>query len=358
MRHLEDTIKLELAAFYQQHPSAYAILFDKITAYNYLDYAADKESFEIFKERLKDDYFNTAITDYRSSENTAFKEEILTLAENQFDDPFRRLIMLRCENAFHKVLAHATAFLKGSHFLKEHNLPITDQSLFAMRDAYYFPAFKESAIRFFNSAFNDILTHAKEYNPVDQEPEPETLLSLAQAIASFNDDEREQFAKQIFEIFTYSCTENKSYAMKQASGFIAIRLTDFTTKFDIQVIDNAIKQSEKKGIEDIYIEQYLYAKWILTKNTKDPLAHIQKNKNPTFAIFALTELNYKKALPLFIEKQHVEKNPILWNIYNDAIVRLETDYWSSSPMATMVWHNGNRTPNQLAQGAKSDNEYQ
>ena len=41
MRHLENAIKSELLEFYQQHPSAYGVVFDKITVYNFRDYRAE-----------------------------------------------------------------------------------------------------------------------------------------------------------------------------------------------------------------------------------------------------------------------------------------------------------------------------
>mgnify|MGYP003580944217 FL=1 len=98
----------------------------------------------------------------------------------------------------------------------------------------------------------------------------------------------------------------------------------------------------------------------MEKNTEEPLRYLQNiknNENPVFAVFALTDLGCKEALPLFIEKQKEEENPVIWEIYNEAIQRLESGYIPKNQTERMIWLNGNLTPTQRALGAENDNVF-
>lgn len=76
-----------------------------------------------------------------------------------------------------------------------------------------------------------------------------------------------------------------------------------------------------------------------------------------FAVFVLADLGFKQALPSFIEKQKEERHPVMWEIYNEAIQRLESDYIPVGNEDRMIWLNGHLTPTQRALGAENDNVF-
>jgi hypothetical protein len=145
--------------------------------------------------------------------------------------------------------------------------------------------------------------------------------------------------------------------MYQASGFMAIQLTYFQASFNIKVIIDAIEITGKYYADNIFVKQTLYAKWFLEKNTKEAFLYFQSSTNPMFAVFVLTDLGFKDALPLFIEKQKEEENPVMWEIYEEAIQRLKNDFLPKNQTERMSWLNGNLTPTQRALGAENDNVF-
>ncbi|PXY41330.1 hypothetical protein DMB65_07970 [Flavobacterium cheongpyeongense] len=361
MKNFEKTISQEVADFAKDNPGKYKLITDKIRSYHYNDYTNDYYSFAPFKNQLLDIYINHALQDYRISRSKNLRNEIIEIADYKLDRRYDVIIALDDEEAFQKVLGYATDFLKGDSFLFDQKLYVNSQSLFALVKAYYNPKYKNTVLSFFNTAFEYAKVYAKEKiefgRKADTDPDAETLLELVQAISSFKDEDREQFASLIFEIYTFSSQKKRGYAMYQASGFMAIQLTYFQASFNIKVIIDAIEITGKYYADNIFVKQTLYAKWFLEKNTKEAFLYFQSNTNPMFAVFVLTDLGFKDALPLFIEKQKEEENPVMWEIYEEAIQRLKNDFLPKNQTERMSWLNGNLTPTQRALGAENDNVF-
>lgn len=365
MKNFQAKIEQEITDFAKKQPTEYKLIIDKIISYNCDDYSVDFYLFQTFKDQLKEIYLNEALKDYKHSKSKTLKEEIIAIADYYLDRRYDVMIALDDEEAFQKVLGYATDFLKGDSFLFDQGLYVNGKSLYALVKAYYNPKFKNTVLLFFNTAFEYAKVYAKEKieygKKANKDPDAETLLELVQALCSFKEADRKQFTDLVFEIYTYSSEQKRgSYYMYQASGFIAIQLTYFETAFDISVINDAITKTGEHYQETTFVKQTLYTKWFLEKNIQDPLLYFQDIETKgslSFAVFALTDLNVKEALPLFIEKQKEEKDPILWEIYQEAIHRLTTNYVAKNPTKRMVWLNGNLTPTQRALGAESDNVF-
>lgn len=309
-------------------------------------------------------YLNQALEEYNISKSKKLCTEIIEIADYYLDRRYDVMIELDDEDAFQKVLGYATDFLKGETFLFDQGLYVNSKSLYALVQAYYNPKFKQDVVSFFKTAFEYAKVYAKEKieygKQANKDPDAETLLELVQALSSFKEEDKEQFADLVFEIYTFSSQLVKNYAMCQASGFMAIQLTYFQTKFDLTVINKVISNVSIYCVNNTDVKQTLYAKWFLEKNTEEPLRYLQNiknNENPVFAVFALTDLGCKEALPLFIEKQKEEENPVIWEIYNEAIQRLESGYIPKNQTERMIWLNGNLTPTQRALGAENDNVF-
>lgn len=361
MKNFEKTISQEVADFAKDNPGKYKLITDKIRSYHYNDYTNDSYSFAPFKNQLLDIYINHALQDYRISRSKNLRNEIIEIADYKLDRRYDVMIALDDEEAFQKVLGYATDFLKGESFLFDQGLYVNSQSLFALVQAYYNPKYKNAVLSFFNTAFEYAKVYAKEKiefgRKADTDPDAETLLELVQAISSFKDKDREQFADLVFEIYTFSSQRKRGYEMYQASGFMAIQLTYFQASFNIKVIIDAIEITGKYYADNIFVKQTLYAKWFLEKNTKEAFLYFQSNTSPMFAVFVLTDLGFKEALPLFIEKQKEEENPVMWEIYEEAIQRLKNDFLPKNQTERMIWLNGNLTPTQRALGAENDNVF-
>ncbi|PXY47011.1 hypothetical protein [Flavobacterium hydrophilum] len=365
MKNFEKIITQEIAEFAKKHPHEHKLIVDKIRSYSYSDYTDDYYSFLPFKNQLIGYYINQAIEEYKISKSKNLANEIVEIADYDVDRRYDVMIALDIEEVFQKVLEYATDFLKGEDFLFHQGLYVNGQSLFALAQAYYNPKFKQDVVLFFNSAFKYAKTYAKEKieygEKANKDPNGSTLLELVQAISSLKEEDREQFADLVFDIYKFSSNEKKrSYELSQASGFIAIQLTYFQTAFDIKVINNAITKTGKHYQENAFVKQTLYAKWFLEKNAQEALLYLQNSKdssNPMFAVFALTDLGHKEALPLFIAKQKESQHPVLWEIYEEAIQRLQNNFLPKNQTERMIWLNGNLTPTQRALGAENDNVF-
>ena len=363
MKNFQIKIEQEITDFASKHPNEYKAIIDKIASYSYSDYTDDFYSFQAFKNQIKEIYLNRALEDYHISKNENLRNEIITIADYMLDRHYDVMTALDDEEAFNKVLGYATDCLKGEDFLYFQRLYVNWQSFFALAQAYYNPKFKQDVILFFETAFDYAKNYAKEndnhYTSTSADPDSSTLLELAQAVSSLKEEDREQFANLIFEIYAFSSNEKRSYGMNQVSGFIALHLTLYSAAIDkITFLNDTISKKLKHYKENIYVHQTLYAKWYLEKNHTEALAYLQNDENagwPTFAILALADLGCQEALPVLIEKQKGEKNPVVWEVYQEAIHRLSTKYQIVNNEDRMIWLNGNLTPAQRALGAESDN---
>lgn len=363
MKNFQITIEQEITHFVSKHPNEYKTIIDKITSYSSSDYTDDFYSFQAFKNQLKEVYLNLALEDYRISKSETLREEIIAIADDKIDRLYNVMIALDDEQAFNTVLGYATDYLKGEDFLFFQQLYVNELSLFALAQAYYNPKFKQAVILFFETSFDYVKKYAKENDKqgtsTSADPDGSTLLALVQAISSLKEEDRKQFANLVFDIYAFSSNEKRSYGMNQASGFIALLLTLYSATIDVITFLNAtITKKLKHYKENIYVHQTLYAKWYLEKNHTEALAYLQNDENagrPTFAILALTDLGCQDALPVLIEKQKDEKNPVVWEVYQEAIHRLSTKYQITNNEDMMIWLNGNLTPTQRALGAESDN---
>ena len=364
MEDFKTKLNQEVTDFAKEHPLEYKLIIDKIRSYRSSDYTDNYYSFAPVRDQLIEIYINQALDAYNISRSKSLCTEITEIADYYLDRRYDVMIALDDEEAFQKVLGYATDFLKGEDFLFFQKLYVNSQSLFALVQAYYNPKFKQEVVLFFNASFEYAKNYAKENDKyptsTSADPDGSTLLELAQAISYFKEEDREQFATLVGEIYIFSSDHKRSYEMNQASGYIAVLLTLFKTKFNMQPLNDAIAHSSKYYPAYINLKQYLYTKWVLEKNTEDPFVYlkdIETKGSLIFAIFALTDLNFKKALPLFIEKQKEEKDPVIQEIYDEAIHRLESGYIPTIQTERMIWLNGNLTPTQRALGAENDNVF-
>ncbi|CAD0008855.1 hypothetical protein [Flavobacterium salmonis] len=363
MKNFEKIIDQEVLDFAKDNTGNYNLIADKIRSYFGSSYSkgVDFYYFKSFIEGLIKKYIDQAIEEYKISKSKNLRMQIIEIADYMLDRRYDVMISLDEDEAFQKVLGYATDFLKGGDFLYFQKLYVNSQSLYALVKAYYNPKFKSDVVLFFKTAFDYAKNYARDNDKLgtstSADPDGETLLELVQAISSFNDEDKEQFAGIVFEIYTYSSHKKRRYEMNQASGFMAIQLTYFQTTFDINVIIDAIEITGKHSADDTFVKQTWYAKWFFEENTKEAFLYFQKNSNPIFAVFALTDLGFKEALPLFIEKKKEEENPVMWEIYNEAIQRLQSGYIPKKKEDRMIWLNGNLTPAQRVLGAENDNVF-
>ena len=358
-------IENEIKEYTSQNKGKYNLIFEKIRSYRSGDYTEDYYVFQSHMLGITDFYFDQMIQEYKESKGAKLKKDCIVIADYFLDRRYDVLIRLDDEEAFEIVLQYANDFLKGESFLFDQQKYVNGQSLFALAQAYYNPKFKERVVAFFINAFEFAKKYAKENDKhglsTSADPDGDTLLQLCSAITSLTQDDREQFSKIVFDIYTFSSnSKRRSYELYQASGFIALLLPFYKSSFDIEIIDKAINVTGKFYKENTFVHQTLYAKWVLEKNTEEVLIYYLNEENgkwPNFAIMALADLSCKEALPFFIEKQKETKDSILWEIYEEAIQRLKNNYKPLQVEDRMIMLNGNVTPTQRALGAESNNVF-
>ncbi|MFB9075956.1 hypothetical protein ACFFLS_13565 [Flavobacterium procerum] len=363
MKEYQIAIEKEIAQFAAEHESDYKLIIEKILSYNYKNYTNDFNEFFKFRKELKSYYLKRAIADFKTSKDKNLKELIVNLADVSYDRDYDVLIGLEEEDIFQKVLAYANDFLKGEDFIFFQQQYVNSEVLFALVSAYENSLFSKEILLFFETAFDYVKKYASENDTkktsTSKDPDGSTLLELAKALSSFDVKSREHFTSTVFEIYIFSIKRKRNYQMKQTAGFIAVLLTKFQTPFDLNILENFIKKERKFSPDAVYVHQTRYTKWILEKNTSKPLRFLKNDENlsPIFAIFALADLNCKKAIPLLLEKQHKETNPIIWEVYQEAVQRLEKDFTALHYEERIISLYDTLTPAQRALGAESDNVF-
>lgn len=359
LNNYKDTIAKELSSFSNSQEFSVTSIFDKIYGYPYPDNYYD---FKQFIKEQSDIYFNLAIDEYKKSLQPNLKKEIQDIALRDLYRRYDVLIKLGDRGCFDIVLNSAEDFLKGEDYLFHNGYHYEDgQVLFDLIQAYYNPVYKEDVVSFFNQAFNFAKKYSKEnkkWEYLSGDPDGSTLLIIAQAVTWLKKEDREQFSNLVLDIYTFSSSSNRSYEMKQASGYIALLLTNYDKKIEIQVLENVINITGEHYKDNIFVHQTLYCKWLLTNDSESALSYIQLEENRKgiiFAIIALADLNYRKALPSLKSRLKEEKGPIFIEVYKEAINRLEAQNTTPKIESRMIWLNGNLTPTQRELGAESDN---
>ncbi|MDO6758643.1 hypothetical protein Q4566_00405 [Tamlana sp. 2_MG-2023] len=358
-------IREELSSFSNSKDFSFTSIFDKIYQYKYSDYTENYSEFNQFKIEQSDIYFKLAINEYKKSHHANLKKEIQHIALNDSYKRYDILIELDDKESFDIVLKNAEDFLKGDDYLNEFGYRYEDgQVLFDLIKAYYNPSRKEEVTLFFNQAFNFAKKYArenKEWDYLSGDPSGTILLVISQAISCLNAEDREEFSNLIFDIYTFCSSDEKSYELNQASGFIALLLLYYNKQIDIQVLENAINITGEHYKNNVFVHQTLYAKWLLTNDSESALSYLKSEedgKGIIFAIMALADLNCKKALPDLESRLKEEKNPIFIEIYKEAIQRLSTQNMIPEIEHRMINLNGSLTPTQRALGTKSNNIFE
>lgn len=356
----QNQITAEIEDFAKTNQGQYRIIIEKIRSYRYNTYTNDYYVFSDFIKTLESSYFDQAVNNFKATADNVLKNEIIDVADQKLFRRYDVMVQLEDEEAFDKVLAYAKDFLKGGDFVFFQQLYVNSQSLHALVQAFDKPKFKNRVLEFFKDSFAYAQTYANE-NPKygNSDVDGDTLLELSQAICSFQPKDREQFADLVFDIYTYCCDTERNYEANQAAGFIALQLTLFEKTFPTNIFRNVLNDNPQFQ-DNAFIHQTLYTTWLLEKNSTEALGYFQDQKNekwPTYAVCALADLVCFEALPTLLEKQKTEKDPVIWEVYQEAILRLQNDYIPKSPSDRMVWLNGSMTPGQRALSGENDNVF-
>lgn len=356
----QNQITAEIEDFAKSNQGQYRGIIEKIRSYRYNTYTNDYYVFSDFIKTLESSYFDQAVNNFKATADNVLKNEIIDVADQKLFRRYDVMVQLEDKEAFDKVLAYAKDFLKGGDFVFFQQLYVNSQSLHALVQALDKPKFKNRVLEFFKDSFAYAQTYANE-NPKygNSDVDGDTLLELSQAICSFQPKDREQFADLVFDIYTYCCDTERNYEANQAAGFIALQLTLFEKTFPTNIFRNVLNDNPQFQ-DNAFIHQTLYTTWLLEKNSTEALGYFQDQKNekwPTYAVCALADLVCFEALPTLLEKQKTEKDPVIWEVYQEALNRLQNKYVSTLPSERMVWLNGKLTPTQRALSGDNDNEF-
>ncbi|EMO88238.1 hypothetical protein LEP1GSC024_2527 [Leptospira noguchii str. 2001034031] len=78
--------------------------------------------------------------------------------------------------------------------------------------------------------------------------------------------------------YRFASAEERSYSMRQVSGYIALYLTAFSRIIEIDVLDKSIAITGKNYQENKFVFQTIYAKWYLEKNGSEALKFLKDCK--------------------------------------------------------------------------------
>jgi len=364
MENYYHKLSKEIASYEKLPDTSLTKLLEKIYHYSFMDYTEERNEFSVFIKSQSNLYLGKAIQKSIETDDKDLKEELYEIAMHRVHRRYDILLKLEDQKYFEVVIKNAFDFLRGEDYLFNHGFQFeSGQVLFDLVSAYYIPQYKSLVVTFLTDAFDFALKYAKDnkkYDYLSGHPDSTTLLVLVQAIGSLQTEDRKQFSSLIFRIYKFCSEKKKSYDLNQASGFIALELTKYNKHFDLQVLDNAIEVTGKYYAKNIFVHQTLYAKWYLAKNCKEALQYLQSEENqkwPTFATFALADLNCKEALPILKSIKSDEKNTVFIEIFKEAIARLNTQKETPKNENRIIWLNGSLTPTQRAMGAESDNVF-
>lgn len=184
-------------------------------------------------------------------------------------------------------------------------------------------------------------------------------LVISQGIMSLKKEHREEFADLFFRAYEFaSSKERRCYSMNQISGYMAIYITAFSKKIDISILDKCITITGRYYQDNKFVFQTRYAKWYLEKNSSAAIDFFKESKcydqiGYIAALFA--DLDCKNGLPFLEEKIKEIADPVVTEIFLEAISRLKTQQHPPYSEERMIWMFESVSATQRALGADSDN---
>ncbi len=217
--------------------------------------------------------------------------------------------------------------------------------------------------QFFKHAFKESREYAlrtREYDYLGDNLNGDIYTALTQGISYLPSSARKELQESVFEAYAFLSDHERSYACHQASGYMSLYLPNFEQKIDPEIINSAIDETGKHYPENKFVHQTLYTKWILENNGRDALRYLQDEDNkewPTYAIIALTDLNYKDALPAIKKLHETNTDPIVHEVLEESIMRLSNQKTVPELSERMIWMNGVMSPTYRALTGENDNQF-
>lgn len=188
----------------------------------------------------------------------------------------------------------------------------------------------------------------------------DTFLVISQAILTLSNQDREEFADLVFDAYRFAANEKCSYGLNQVSGYLAIHSTAYTKKNDIDSLLYGIKVSGKPYQDQRFVNQTLYAKWYIEKNTEEALTALKDSDSSfatNYAAAVLADLNCSKALPLLKKKMKKKYGNESIEVVKEAIHRLESQTAVPAQEDRMIWMFETMSPTMRALGFESDSQF-
>lgn len=240
---------------------------------------------------------------------------------------------------------------------------VNAQAIIALAQCYPIEDAQYKIQSFFNRSFKEAREYAlrtRKYDYLGDNLNPDIYLALVHGISLLPKSVQGQLRNSVYEAYTFLSDEERSYDANQASGYMVLYLPIFDKKISLSPIKKAIEITGEHYQNNRFVHQTLYTKWMLEENGEEALEYLQAEENkdwPTFAIIALSDLDYKGALPIIGVMQKNCEDPVLNEVLIEAIHRLESQTEAPKIEDRMIWLHGVMTPTYRALTGESDNVF-
>ncbi|UOG59592.1 hypothetical protein [Leptospira noguchii] len=369
MKSFKDEILFEIGELEKKRNKDPMIVLKKIKAYDYGDlyhhkiskkYNPNWEDYNSFINDLYRKYLD-AVFEILEKNDNSLKEEIKNFAfgfTNIKDNLYIILSRLADDESFSILLEESWKILEIKTDYYVDAVPIL-----CLLKLYGIEKYKKQIRDFLLNSFEYAREYAlknRKYEYLRDNLNSDIYLVISQGIFSLNKGDREEYSDLLLNAYRFASAEERSYSMNQVSGYIALYLTAFSRIIEIDVLDKSIAITGKNYQENKFVFQTRYAKWYLEKNGSEALKFLKDCKfydqlGYIAALFA--DLDYKDVLPVLEEKMKAIKDPIVQEIFLEAITRLKSQTSMPESQNRMIWMFGNVSATQRILGASSDSVF-
>ncbi len=167
-------------------------------------------------------------------------------------------------------------------------------------------------------------------------------------------------ASKIYDALIFASDKKQHYEMNVAASYLTLNLVALDYTGPIDALHIFVKEFEETYRGDSFVMRVQFALWILTNKGEKALEYLQDKshtKNLELVATALADLDYKNGLKTLQEYLPEIKNEVTYEVFKEAITRLQNQDSKPSNKNRMIWLFGYVSRAEIALGNKSDNVF-
>ncbi|MCB9060935.1 MAG: hypothetical protein H6622_05400 [Halobacteriovoraceae bacterium] len=162
----------------------------------------------------------------------------------------------------------------------------------------------------------------------------------------------------LLKAYNYCSSEYSHYEINKVTGPIALALCFLGYNGKVKFISKFLGKYEELYEGSDFVMDNLYALWLLKKDEDSAFEYFQDHEQGLGkSLCALADLNAKTYLQEIKNRISSVTDPIILEVFKEAIKRLETQTELPLPSERMIWLYGKKSTTELVLGSETDNEF-